>query len=396
MIEQLLRSEVQEFIHSHEQDDEKELVLKNKTILGLPSSIIAEQIIARRKAKTKLPLYYSSRNIVYPPGLNLEQSSSEKTGRFKAEILSFLPLHRAMADVTGGFGIDTFFFSKVFQEVHHVEPNASLQQIASHNHAQLNASNIVYHHKTAEDFTHAFRGKLDCIFMDPSRRSEGQKVFRLSDCTPNITDMLPELFGLAEYLLIKTSPLLDIQQGIEDLQGVEKVWVVAVENECKEILFLCHKGTSGEPVIAAVNLTDTPDVFTFIKSDEKKAAVIFSEPLAYLYEPNAAIIKAGAYKLIGQQFSLLKLHSSTHLYTSSNLVENFPGRVFKTIQHVKPNPKALLEIFSEGKANIITRNYPLRVEELKKKTKLKDGGDLYLIGFTGPKEKYLMAAERVK
>lgn len=396
MIEELIKRDVQDFIRQHENDDERALVLKHKTILGLPAALLAEQISARRKAKTKVPLYYNTQSILYPPGLNLEQSSSEKTAAFKSEILSSLPHHKTLADVTGGFGIDSYFLSKIFQEVNHVEPNASLQQIAQHNHSVLNAKNIVYHTTSAEEFLKTQHGHLDCIFIDPSRRTDGQKVFRLTDCEPNVVQLLSEFFNHSDYVLIKTSPLLDIQQGIHDLQGVEKVWVVAVDNECKELLFLCNKGFVGEPSIKAVNIQNIREEFSFTPSDEKNAEVIFSEPLLYIYEPNAAILKAGAFKLICKQFSVFKLHPSTHLYTSSQLVENFPGRIFKTLQQVKADPKALLQVFTDGKANVITRNYPLRVEELKKKTKLKDGGDLYLLGFSGPKEKYLVAAERMK
>jgi hypothetical protein len=396
MIEQLLHRDVQEFIFAHEQDDEKALVLKHKTILGLPASLIAEQIGARRKAKSKLPLYYNTPGIIYPQGINLEQSSSEKTAQYKSEILSILASNKALADVTGGFGIDSFFLSKIFDSVYHVEPNASLQQIAQHNHAELSAKNITYQNTKAEDFLKTCTHQLNCIFIDPSRRNAGQKVFRLSDCEPDVVRLLPDFFTKADYVLIKTSPLLDIQQGIQDLRGVEKIWVVAVDNECKELLFLCHKDFSGEPEISAINIQTDREEFSFLNSVEKKTESVYSKPLLYIYEPNAAILKAGAFKSIGKQCSLFKLHSSTHLYTSSEKIENFPGRVFKKIKQVKPEAKALIEVFPQGKANIITRNYPLSVEALKKKTKLNDGGELYLLGFSGPKEKYLIAAERIK
>jgi hypothetical protein len=398
MIELLLQPEVQQFILDHEQDDEKKLILKHRTIHHVPSSIIAEQISGRKKAKTKLPLYYKSAGIVYPPGLNLEQSSSEETAVFKTRALnSNAGKDKILADLTGGFGIDSYFFSNVFKKVHYIEPNASLLSFARHNHQILQAKNIEYSNAIAEDFIKSYPNKLDCVFVDPSRRNKSnQKVFKLSDCEPDIPALLSDIFQKTDYLLIKTSPLLDIQQGIKELKHVEKVWIVSVDNECKELLFLCRKGFDAEPKIIATNLHTDQLPFEFSLSEEKETVTKFSEPLTYLYEPNASILKAGAFKFVGEKFSLFKLHVSTHLYTSRELIQNFPGRTFKMIRPVKPDPKTLKEIFVEGKANVITRNYPLSPEELKKKTKLKDGGELYLIGFSGQKEKYLVAATRIK
>jgi 16S rRNA G966 N2-methylase RsmD len=398
MIDLLIRKEVQDFILAHEQEDEKKLVLKHRMILEVPSSIIAEQIVGRRKAKSKLPLYYNTPNIVYPPGLNLEQSSSEKTAELKATSLNFiLGPNKIIADLTGGFGVDSFFMSRVCKEVIYAEPNDSLLQFAKHNHATLGATNIQHHNTTAENFLSSFSGKVDCIFIDPSRRNKAsQKVFKLSDCEPDVPGLLSEIFQRSNCLLIKTSPLLDLQQGIKELKSVEKVWVVSVDNECKELLFFCRKDFVGEPRLVAVNLQEGHENFEFSLAEEKNTISKFSGPLSYLYEPNASILKAGAFKMIGEKYSLFKAHPSTHLYTSTDLIQNFPGRIFKIICAVKPDPKVLHEILPDGKANVITRNYPLTPQELKKKTKLKDGGEGYLLGFTGPSEKYLVAAERIK
>lgn len=397
MIDLLIRKEVQDFIFAHEQEDEKKLVLKHRMILEVPSSILADQIVGRRKAKTKLPLYYSTPNIIYPPGLNLEQSSSEKTAELKATSLkSVLEPNKTIADLTGGFGVDAFFMSRVCKEVIYIEPNDSLLQFAKHNHATLGATNIQYYKTTAEKFLSSLSGKVDCIFIDPSRRKASQKVFKLSNCEPDVSGLLSEIFQRSNCILVKTSPLMDIQQGIKELKNVEKVWVVSVDNECKELLFFCRKGFVGEPRLVAVNLQVGHEDLEFSLAQEKNILSKFSEPLTYLYEPNASILKAGAFKFIGEHFSLFKFHPSTHLYTSTELIQNFPGRIFKIIRAVKPDPKNLLEVFTDGKANVITRNYPLAPEELKKKTKLKDGGEGYLLGFTGASEKYLVVAERIK
>lgn len=397
MISLLLQPEVQKFILDHENDDEKKLVLQHREIMGIPSSIIAEQIIGRRKAKTKLPLYYITPRIAYPPGVNLEQSSSQETAIFKANTLNaILGEGKTLADLTGGFGIDSHFLSRACNKVYYIEPNASLLSVAQHNHKILQAKNIEHRNTSAEEFLKSYREKLDCVFIDPSRRNKtNQKVFRLSDCEPDVPALRSEIFERTDCLLIKTAPLLDIQQGIKELENVETVWVISVSNECKELLFFCRKDFVCEPNIVALNLqTDQPS-FEFSFSKEAETVSQFSEPITYLYEPNASILKAGAFKLVGERYSVLKLHPSTHLYTSQELIQNFPGRVFKIIRSVKPDAKTLKEVFSEGRANVITRNYPLSPEELKKKTKLKDGGDLYLIGFSGQKEKHLVAASRI-
>lgn len=398
MISPLLKPEVQQFIRDHEDDDEKKLVLQHREILGVPSSIIAEQIIGRRKAKTKLPLYYRTPGIVYPPGVNLEQSSSEETAVFKANLLNRVVGDRkTLADLTGGFGIDSLFLSRAFNKVHYIEPNASLLSIAQRNHETLQIKNIEHRNSTAVEFLKSFREKLDCIFIDPSRRDKSnQKVFKLSDCEPDVPGLLGEIFKKTDCLLLKTAPLLDIQQGIKELKNAEKVWVISVGNDCKELLFFCRKDFVEEPDIVAFNLQTDQTEFEFTFSEEQETVSKFSEPLSYIYEPNASILKAGAFKMVGEKFSVLKLHPSTHLYTSTNLIENFPGRIFQIIESVKPDPKNLKDVFIEGKANVVTRNYPLSPEELKKKTKLKDGGELYLIGFAGQKEKYLLAAKRFK
>lgn len=397
MIDILQQLDVRDFIQAHENDDERALLLKHKTLFDLPASIIANQIVGRRKAKTKLPLYYNTPGIVFPPGLNLEQSSSEETALFKISILSEILLEKkSLVDLTGGFGIDSFFLSKIFKEVHYVEPNAELLEFAQHNHQALSAYHINHHHTTAEDFVKIV-SQFDCAFVDPSRRTTtNKKVFRLSDCEPDIVNLLPKIFEHTNTMMIKTSPLLDIQQGINELQFVKHVWVVSVENDCKELLFLCEKDFVGEPIITAINLGSVHETFMFRFSEEKSTLVHFSEPLTYLYEPNASILKAGAFKKVAEAFRLSKIHPNTHLYTSTNLLESFPGRIFKITHAIKSNAKALAQHIPEKKANVLTRNYPLSPEELKKKLNVSDGGEHYVIGFSGLKVKHLIVAQRTK
>jgi hypothetical protein len=395
-IERIASNEVQEYIFDHKDADEKKLLLQKKEILGVSYSLIAQQIAIRRKAETKLPLFYETKGIVYPPSLNWEQCSSEATGKFKAEIISREIENGQMkvADITGGFGIDSFFFSTKASLVDYVDPEVYLLSIAQHNHSFLGCSNIQYHQTKAEDFLGQCKVNYNLIYLDPSRRdSHSKKVFRLADCEPSASNLLTEIFKHTEFVLIKTSPLLDIQQGLNELSQVKKVIVVSASNECKELLFLLQKGFFGEPIIETYNLDKLGNVkqfFSFTFDEERNTNSNFSEPQTYLYEPNASILKAGAYKMIGKKFELQKLHVNTHFYTSDILRENFPGRVFK-IDQLEFEAKS----FSEKKANVITRNYPLTAEELKKKLKLSDGGEKYVIGFSSSKKKYVVLATRL-
>jgi 16S rRNA G966 N2-methylase RsmD len=402
-VKNLLSPEIQKFIHDHEHDDERQLVLKQKEISGVPSAVIAGQIAGRRKAKEKLPLYYQTPGIVYPPTVNLEQSSSEQTARFKASMI-FEALSSATtgtlqcgADLTSGFGTDAYYLSKIFSRFDAVEPDPDLLEIARHNHRLLGARNIEHHNITAEDFLARPGKKADLIFIDPSRRTAGKKVFTLKDSEPDIVSLQSKIYEKTNRLVIKASPLFDISLALREVSFVKNVFVVAVDNEVKELLFFAEKDFEGEPVINSVNLVkQRQDVFAFSFAEEAAATSRFSDPLTFLYEPNAAILKAGAFKIVSENFNIAKLQASTHLYTASDLIEDFPGRIFKIEARVKPGASSVKQFFPEGKANISTRNYPLTVEELKKKTGLKDGGEKFLIGFSGVKEKFLVSASRIK
>ncbi len=396
MIEALLRPDVQQFVREHEQSDERALLLKHKTLFGLPASFVVNQIVGKRKSKTKIPLYYHNANIVFPQGINLEQSSSEETARFKVSVLDTIITEKnLLVDLTGGFGVDSYFFSTLFGRVLYAERNGTLLDYAKHNHVALSATNITHHHTTAEDLLERLNEKADCVFIDPSRRTtSNQKVFKLIDCEPNVVALLPQIFKRSKLLLIKTSPLLDIQQALHELACVRQVWVVSVDNECKELLFLCEENYKEEPLITAVNLPQRND-FTFTFSSERNTQSDFSDPLTFLYEPNASILKAGAFKQIAQAYKLFKLHASTHLYTSETEIENFPGRIFRVEQVIKPDAKTIASVFPDKKANVLVRNYPLTADALKKKLNLKDGGSRYLIACSGEKQKFVMVASRV-
>ncbi|MBX2940963.1 MAG: class I SAM-dependent methyltransferase [Cyclobacteriaceae bacterium] len=391
----ITRKDIQRFISDHEKEDETLLVLKHKEILGLAAAEIAQQIAGRRKAKTKLPLYYNTKNIIYPPKLNLEQSSSEKTAQFKSGIQS----GKLAVDLTGGFGIDSYFLSKNFKEVIQIEPNEALLQIAKHNHCILSTNNIEHLCTTAEEFLNTNNDHFDLLYIDPSRRNNAnRKVFKFSECSPNVVSLLTLLIKRSKSVLIKASPLIDIKQGLSELGHFSKVVIVGFDNECKEVLFLIDK-TKAEPIVEVVDLSERNEksaLFSFSLSEERKAEVSYDEPSTFIYEPTAMILKAGAFKLTAKRFNLKKLAPNTHLYTTDKVIPNFPGRVFRIESLLKSDSKSVHAVLKEGQANIISRNYPLSPSQIKKKLRIKDGGDKFIIGFSGVNKKYLVLAVRVK
>ncbi len=397
-LSQITDAAFQNFLLAHEAADEDTLVLKQKEICGLPSSAMATQISGRKKAKAKLPLWYKTKGIVYPPTANLEQCSSQAASIFKAHVVDMnVSTKLTAADITGGFGVDTFLFATPFERVHYVEPNAELFEIAKHNHHQLGARNIAHHCLSAEKFIeHSI--PCDLVYVDPSRRdANARKVYKLSDCSPDISQLQHTIFKTCKYLLVKGSPLLDIQQGLREIPFVQKVFVVAVGNECKELLFFCNRDYEGEPLIESVDLFENGEVrfsFPFTLAEEKNALTELGGPKKYLYEPTASIMKSGAFKLVSEKFGLTKLDVNTHLYTSAVVVANFPGKVF-LIECLDPDKKQLKEFLPEGKVNVVTRNYPLSPEEIKKKLRLRDGGSKFLIGFSSTKKKHTAVCSRV-
>jgi len=391
--------DVQDFIIHHEGEDERQFVLRHKEVFGLPAAWIAQQLVGRRKAKAKLATWYQTKGIIYPPTLNLEQSSSQATALFKSKIVeTILDEIRVAVDLTGGLGVDSFYLSKNFNSFHYIEPDKELFEITRHNHEVLKAANIIHHNTDAEQFMDQTAIDFDLVFIDPSRRdNKSRKIIRLADCLPDVTQLQKTILSRSRFLLVKTSPLLDIQQGLRELDHVKKVYVVSVDNECKELLYLADKNYVGEVSIEAVDLFSDGEIrstISFTLEAEKNSLVILGEPQKYLYEPNASILKAGAFKLIVEKFKLQKLSVNTHLYTSERLLENFPGRIFQ-IDVLNPEVKQLHDLLPNSQINIVTRNYPLKPEELKKKLKLRDGGDKYLIGFSSEKKKYLALCSRI-
>jgi len=396
MIEQLLKDEVQQYIKDHQHDDPFLLSLQgNKNVntnKDFPWKEAIEQIQSLQKAKNKIPAWVATKNIVWPAPLSVEQSSSEITAKFKAGQIQV----KSMADLTGGMGVDTSFFAEKVSEIHYVEVNEELAAVAGHNFNVLGKENINVHNQSAEDFLENWTLKLDLIYLDPSRRDQSRKVFKLEDSTPNLYEIISKCHKIAKNVMVKLSPMVDISMLIRDFAPL-KMWVISIKNEVKEILCLIGE-VNEKTMIAAVDLDGHGENMHFEFNQEEEAAVQseFSMPQKYLYEPSAGILKAGAFKLIGQRFGLKKLHVSAHLYTSDELKADFPGRIFLLKAQVRQDKKEIARYLPDKKANILTRNYPLSPDQLKKKLDLKDGGENYLIGTTLMNgKKVLLLCERV-
>ena len=399
LIPQLLQPAVQQFIKTHESSDVQSLSLQFDSVNGIPFARIAEQIAGRQKARLKLPEYFAADRILYPPAVNLQQCSSENTARFKADLLTpgGLPEYQSCADLTGGFGVDSFYLGRIFRHLHFVEPDGQLLRLARHNHECLGNHNISYYNTDADSFLANTDRHFDLIYLDPSRRpgSTG-KVIELTSYAPDVRTVIPSIVNHSRHFLLKASPMLDIQRGLQVLPQVKRVIVVAVNNEVRELLFFCDREHSGEPLLEAVDLMkEMTSAFSFYRAEEQISTVEHADPLRYLYEPNASLLKAGAFKIIALRFGLYKLHRNTHLYTSDEFVEDFPGRVFEVRAIAGRMSPELGRYFPDGRANVIIRNYPLSADQLRAKAGLRDGGDNYLIGLTSEKRKIIVAARRL-
>ena len=373
---------MQAFIQNFEGEVSK-LAFAGSPFENISVQELIQQIDSRKKVEKKLPHWVKTPNIMFPPKLNLEQTSSEITAKYKASLVK----GETLADITGGFGIDSYFFSEKIDTVHHFEINPTLSEIAAHNFKVLGKHNVTCF---SEDGLKAvLNKKYSIIYADPSRRHNSKgKVFFLKDCQPNIPENISEIANQCDQFLLKTSPMLDISVGLGELQNVSEIHIVAIDNEVKELLWLLKKDFSQNLKIKTINFTKS-GAETFDFNWNEAATANYSLPQKYLYEPNAAILKSGAFDLVSEKLKLNKLHKNTHLYTSENLID-FPGRSFlieKIVLYSKSEMRAALNF---KRANISTRNFPETVGVLRKKWRIADGGEVYLFFVTNLEEKKQM------
>ncbi len=368
----LLRPEIQEYIHQNTGQVDSKIAFTKNPFPEVDFKIILNQIAARTKSKNKLPTWFECKNCIYPSKISVEQTSSEATAQYKSKIVN----GTCLIDLSGGFGVDDYYFSKKMKHVIHCEIDSELSYIVRHNFQQLERNNIQCIVGDSAVTLENLNQKFDWIYVDPSRRNETKgKVFMLKDCLPNVPDLQEFYYQFTSKILIKTAPLLDITAGLTELKNVKAIHIVAVENEVKELLWELHKNYTDSIIISAVNFNkNNRDIFQFIW--DSHCEINLGLPKKYLYEPNSAILKSGGFSEVASKFSLDKLHSHSHLYTSDNLIE-FPGRVFE-INTVFPYSKKEMALHLENeKINITIRNFPDTVENLRKKWKIKDGGNKY-------------------
>ena len=376
-----------QFVREHREEDVRMLALKARRDGEVDLPWALDQIQGWQTARRKLPTWAAIDGIVYPPHLSMEQCSSEQTAIYKCGIVSRLPerYHEMLIDLTGGFGVDFAFMSKCFEHAVYVERQEHLCETARHNFRLLGLNHASIIHGEAE-------GVLDdlgnnpsstLIYLDPARRdSNSSRTYAIADCTPNVLDLRDRLFKAADHVLIKLSPMLDWHKAMNDMgERVAEVHIVSAANECKELLILLSAVPKSDPVIHCVN--DDQSLIYSPSEDTGSPAFADGENAAYLYEPNASIMKAGCFGLLTERFPVKALASDSHLFVSDDPVEDFPGRRFAITAITTMNKKELGRALSGiTRANIATRNFPMTAQQLRQRLRLQDGGDTYIFGTT--------------
>lgn len=373
--------ETQLFIHQHRTDDVRSLALQSPKHPEIDMPTAITQIAGRQVATEKIPSWAEVDNIWYPRHLSMEQCSSELTARYKASLTQ----GKSFADLTGGFGIDCAFLSAGFSTATYVERQEELCEIAAHNFPLLGLSHIQIRNVDGVDYLRDMT-PVDCLFIDPARRNEqGGKIVAIKDCEPDVAELEELLLDKAAQVMIKLSPMLDLSQALKELKHTQEAHIISVGNECKELLLILSKKETTEIPIHCVNLTSKGEQhFTFTREQERDCACTYTDQTGeYLFEPNASILKAGAFRNIASAFPIRKLHPNSHLYTSDEAIADFPGRTFRITGQCSLNKKEIKEVLGDiKKANITVRNFPASVAELRKRIKLTDGGDTYLFAST--------------
>ena len=385
------------FIEEHLAERVSDVALLLSRDKTLDSAYILRQIEGRQRLVGKVPSWTAVKGLLFPPRLSLEQCSGEFTARYKATVVrNTVPGCGAMADLTGGFGVDFSFLSPLFGKAYYVERQSVLCAAARHNFPLLGLKNAEIIEADGLEFLKDLKEPLDFIFLDPARRDEaGGKTVLIEDCTPNVAQEQNTILSKASLALVKLSPMLDLTRALHTLSHVREGHVVSENRECKELLLLLDAAHTGEPRIVCA---DENGVFSFLHSEEAAATPLYADaPETYLYEPNAAIMKSGAFKLAATRFALKKLHPNSHLYTSEQFVENFPGRAFRVLRQSGCGKRELKKLVAATpKANLTVRNFPETVANLRRRIGLREGGNEYWFATTNAKGEHLMiCCERV-
>jgi len=393
------------FIKAHINDDVRALALRPIGDPNVDLRTALGQIVGHQVARQKLPTWARTEGIVYPPRLPMEQCSSERTALYKAAVAERLvksggkTVAGLLVDLTGGFGVDFSYLCRGFQRGLYVERQEELCRIAEHNFGVLGLAQATVMNANAEDALGSI-SEADLIFLDPARRnSAGQRTFAITDCTPDALALMPLLLCKTSTVMLKLSPMLDWRKAVSDFNGaVSEVHIVAVGGECKELLLVLRRSVSEHVQVFCVNDDEvlrfsTADVSAF--STGENGAM---EEFSYISEPNAAVMKAGCFGLIERRFGVRRIGLNSNLFVSGSVPEGFLGRVFRVVGVSSMNNRSLKPMLAGVKqANITTRNFPLSVEELRKRLKLKEGGDCYIFATTGQDRQHLLVrCEKIK
>ena len=398
----------EEFIKLHERDDVRQLALKAHSVEGIDLPYCLDQIAGRQMAMRKLPSWAAVDSIVYPPHISMEQCSSEPTALYKKSVLDRLhwlslrspnDVSSFIIDLTGGFGVDFSFMSRGFSKAVYVERQQHLCDVARHNFGCLGLDNVEVVCDEAESYL-ASCSEADVIYLDPARRdTHGAKTYAISDCTPDVITLLPLLLKKSRLVMIKLSPMLDWRKAVADLgeENIVEVHIVSVDNECKELLIILSSVKDSSSSLYCVNISNasissinlplfgqsSSGKCQFARQDKPDIPDVLDVP-AFLYEPNASIMKAGCFDILCDRYpGLIKVAPNSHLFESDTEISDFPGRIFSIKKTTTMNKKELrLALAGITSANIATRNFPMSVAELRKRLKIKDGGDTYIFATT--------------
>ncbi len=379
MVNKIIDQNIQQYIDANLNTDLHALLLKKSPFPEVSMQEIVQQIKGKQVAHKKFP-FLLKEGIIFPPQLNLEQASSERTALYKSEILK----GDKFIDLTCGFGIDAYHLSKNFHDITLIEHNKELLEIVQHNWEVLERKAIFINRKL-EDFLENTRKSFDVVYLDPARRDNNKnKVFLLEDLSPNVLDLQEKLLSISKNVVIKLSPLIDLKYLVSVLPNIFRIEIIAVKNDVKEVVIFLSEDRQNKINCYCVNLDSEEPTFTFQFGSEENQTAEYGEPEKFIYIPNNSILKAGVFNLISKKFGLKKLHPNTHLYTSDRNIQDFPGRVFEM------EPIDAKQIPKKSQFNIISKNYPLKPEEIRKKYNLKDGGENYLIFTQSKKGKIIL------
>lgn len=394
----MINEATRQYILAHREEDVRRLALGSKEAeVDMPMAL--QQIAGWQKARKKLPSWAAVDDIIYPPHLNMEQCSSEQTAKYKRNLIpNPIPIGEgSIVDLTGGLGIDFYWMSQKFKQRIYVESNLELCETAHHNFQVLGLEAEVIHGDGTEYLRQI--GHADVIYLDPARRNQhGSRTYGIADCTPNVIELMPLLLGKADTILLKLSPMLDWRKAVDDIQQsaacVSEVHIVSVDNECKELLIVVRKETAPLKVVCVNNDSSTAFVpkqgiicsqvgNDLFPSREQPVSFNLADSELYLYEPNASIMKAGCFRELGEAFGISQLSANSHLFVSNHEVDVFPGRQFRIETATSMNKQELKgALRGITHANIAVRNFPMSAESLRKKLRLKDGGDVYIFATT--------------